>query len=793
MKKILFALLLLPVFASAQRLQYVNTYGYQYQRVVVDSLFAPPSDTFTVPTALQGYPFIARKGTGLYLWNTSTHVWAAVSGGGGTPTWQQTLTSGSTLTGNNTIAGGGFFLTWNNMGRFYINDGTTTRFKLNSSNIDFLSPDETQTYSITNSGNTFGGNIFATGLTNLSTQNRLIGQFGTGGQFGYVTLGAGLSLSSGVLNTSGTVATPISSLTAATGTNSIDNTTFGQSWSWTNLVSTGLSLTSASTAAPAGTTHKILSITASGANATASASTFGVFSANTHTGTNSTNYGVYGSSSNGTLNVGTVGISSGGTTSIGGQFSSSGGTTNYGVTGNVTGAATTNYGAEFSASGGTTNNALNIAAGALTLNGSAGTSGQVLTSAGANTLPTWTTPSTVATAVPLSGITAATGTNSINNGNNTQTWNWPTLTNGTGLLLTSLASTTGTTGGSVLTVLRSGALANASQTTYGAIIQNQHTGTTETNVGLKVEATGATNNYALIVPSGSGNVGIGTSSPTAQVHTTGTVKLTGLAASANATDSMMVVNVSDGSVGYREIPVGGLTMGTTPISGGGTNRILFEDASNKANSNSNFTYDEGNVRFKVGFNGTGTAMYIGDPNGDEQTIGDYDVVTTGSKFTIFPNSSLAYFDNTAHDGKFGINTNSPSGALHVKANGGAIDALFVDNTTGNVGIGTATPNSTLHNNGSFAGNYIATATGITLDATNYVVAVTATGQTVTLPDAVGIDGRIYTIKLTASGSCTVSTTGGETIDGGGTYSLASQYKYVTIMSNGANWIVIGNN
>jgi molybdopterin-binding protein len=83
MKKILFALLLLPVFAAAQRLQYVNTYGYQYQRVVVDSLFAPPSDTFSVPTALQGYPFIARKGTGLYLWNTSTHVWAAVSGGGG--------------------------------------------------------------------------------------------------------------------------------------------------------------------------------------------------------------------------------------------------------------------------------------------------------------------------------------------------------------------------------------------------------------------------------------------------------------------------------------------------------------------------------------------------------------------------------------------------------------------------------------------------------------------------------------------------------------------------------------
>ena len=486
----------------------------------VVGFITPTYDDTTVANG-NGYakfmPFniISTSDGGFWRRNFAATKWEEIAVGG-TPTWQQTLTTGSTLTTNNTVAGGNFTWTHDNSGTYTVNSNADITFNALSGQVN-LNADLVN--AVANSGGGIildaKGNLTLLNQTNLSTQDRLLGIRNSSGLTGTVTLGSGLSLSSGVLNTSGTVPTPISSLTAATGTNSIDNTTFGQSWSWTNLVSTGLSLTSASTAAPAGTTHKILSITASGANATASASTFGVFSANTHTGTNSTNYGVYGSSSNGTLNVGTVGISSGGTTSIGGQFSSSGGTTNYGVTGNVTGAATTNYGAEFSASGGTTNNALNIAAGALTLNGSAGTSGQVLTSAGANTLPTWTTPSTVATAVPLSGITAATGTNSINNGNNTQTWNWPTLTNGTGLLLTSLASTTGTTGGSVLTVLRSGALANASQTTYGAIIQNQHTGTTETNVGLKVEATGATNNYALIVPSGSGNVGIGTSSPSA--------------------------------------------------------------------------------------------------------------------------------------------------------------------------------------------------------------------------------------------------------------------------------------
>ncbi len=95
--------------------------------------------------------------------------------------------------------------------------------------------------------------------------------------------------------------------------------------------------------------------------------------------------------------------------------------------------------------------------------------------------------------------------------------------------------------------------------------------------------------------------------------------------------------------------------------------------------------------------------------------------------------------------------------------------------------------------GSLATKYTSTATGITLDETHQTVEVTATGQTITLPTAASITGRIYTIKLTASGSCTVATTSSQNIDASTTYSLASQYKYVTVMSNGSNWIVIANN
>ena len=64
----------------------------------------------------------------------------------------------------------------------------------------------------------------------------------------------------------------------------------------------------------------------------------------------------------------------------------------------------------------------------------------------------------------------------------------------------------------------------------------------------------------------------------------------------------------------------------------------------------------------------------------------------------------------------------------------------------------------------------------------------------TFPAApLGIAGKQYTIKLTASGSCTVGTTSSQTIDGSTTYSLAAQYAYVTVMSDGSNWQVTGNN
>ena len=89
--------------------------------------------------------------------------------------------------------------------------------------------------------------------------------------------------------------------------------------------------------------------------------------------------------------------------------------------------------------------------------------------------------------------------------------------------------------------------------------------------------------------------------------------------------------------------------------------------------------------------------------------------------------------------------------------------------------------------------YTATATSLSLTASHDLINVTATGQTITLPTAVGISGKKYTIKLTASGSATIATTSSQTIDGAGSYSLSAQYKFVQVVSDGANWLVSSNN
>jgi len=109
-----------------------------------------------------------------------------------------------------------------------------------------------------------------------------------------------------------------------------------------------------------------------------------------------------------------------------------------------------------------------------------------------------------------------------------------------------------------------------------------------------------------------------------------------------------------------------------------------------------------------------------------------------------------------------------------------------------VGIGTTTPNSTLDVRGSVSTNYRSFTASTSASATdNLLVFTGSSAATLTLPTAVGCDGRTYMIKNASTTGptpvVTIATTSAQTIDGAGSWTLTSANETITLISNGANW------
>lgn len=87
-----------------------------------------------------------------------------------------------------------------------------------------------------------------------------------------------------------------------------------------------------------------------------------------------------------------------------------------------------------------------------------------------------------------------------------------------------------------------------------------------------------------------------------------------------------------------------------------------------------------------------------------------------------------------------------------------------------------------------------TTSSSTLTVSDQVVFADSTSGVVviTLPTAVGIQGRYYIVKRISSGKNLVNlaTTSAQTIDGALGYSLGWLYHSVGVMSDGANWAII---
>lgn len=172
--------------------------------------------------------------------------------------------------------------------------------------------------------------------------------------------------------------------------------------------------------------------------------------------------------------------------------------------------------------------------------------------------------------------------------------------------------------------------------------------------------------------------------------------------------------------------------------------------------------------------------------------------TTGLKIGTATTQKIAFFNATpVVQQAAATDLGTALSNLGLRASG----ATFGLTTSGAAAFsGTTTVSGVFTTSASMKFGSSARTATVTLNATTstqfQLCDATTAAFTITLPTAIGNSGLIFTFKKVDSTAnlVTIGTTSSQTIDGSTTYvGLASQYKYVTIYSNNANWLIMGNN
>jgi hypothetical protein len=285
-----------------------------------------------------------------------------------------------------------------------------------------------------------------------------------------------------------------------------------------------------------------------------------------------------------------------------------------------------------------------------------------------------------------SGVTTASG----------MALNANSLTSGTGLYVASSSLTSGkavdvqvsgtaaAASQTALNVGTAGANGTSAITSYGGQIANTHTGTTSTNVGLSVSASGGTNNYGLLVPAG--RVGIGTTTPThALTLAYGNLEFTPLPISGAPTVALAGAagNLSNGTYKYEVAFV--TSTGVSTVGTASAPITVIDNTTNGQITLSNIPISTS------GFSVTGRRIYRTQANGSTYTtlttINDNtttvftdNIADTTISGAAVPNAYTSATGWILNNGNRVANFSSGGGNVYLGTNAGASDTSGISNT-----------------------------------------------------------------------------------------------------------------
>ena len=293
----------------------------------------------------------------------------------------------------------------------------------------------------------------------------------------------------------------------------------------------------------------------------------------------------------------------------------------------------------------------------------------------------------------ISGLDAASATNTINNAAYLQEWQWNTLAGGSALKLSSTSTlATGDTQ-KLFEVALSGANDVATETTYAGHFSNTHTGATSTNVGLYATASGGTTNYAI-----------------------------------ESDGALLLDNVLFTNIGTRSISIGAGTPAVTDSFFFGTNAGLTATGAN----NSIFIGPEAGELATNALN----SVFLGFQSGEIASAADYSVFigdqsgedATNANEAVYIGRRAGQLAVSAENSVFlgedaGWSADNASESIFIGTAAGSNDAVTNDNTKYSILLGPGT------STGGFSSS-IAMGRGATNTASNQLVIGSSTGGTI---------------------------------------------------------------